>query len=156
VSTSVTGAVFHRDRKTTCWIPNTVDNGHRVSRSAAAQVDHLGERRRTRQSPISGDQGNVELISQLDIEGIYKSQRFSSPPGPDQEWRQRMPRDRKVFEVEQGLFDLSIGQDSGSVQTPDCGQNFYIDVCRCVTRRVLEATSYRECGGLYGQQIDDD
>jgi hypothetical protein len=67
-----------------------------------------------------------------------------------------MPRDRKVFEVEQSLFDSAIVQDAGSVETPDCRQNFCIEVCGRVTRRVLESASYRERGGLYRQQIDDD
>ena len=62
-----------------------------------------------------------------------------------------MPRDRKIFEVEQGLFDSTIVQDSGSVETSDRRQNFGIDVCGRVSRRVLEATSDWKSGGLYGQ-----
>jgi hypothetical protein len=127
------------------------DNSRRASRLAATEIDHLGKWRSSGQSPVSGDQGNVELSSQLDIERIHKSQRLSSSPGSHQEWGQRMPRDRKVFEVEQRLFDSTIVQDSGSVETSDCRQDFGINVCGRVTRRVLEATSYRKLGGLHSQ-----
>jgi hypothetical protein len=150
MSTSVTGAVFHRDGVATCRIPHC-RRPTKVRRSGAVQIDNFRKRRSSRQSAVSGDQGNVELSSQLDIESIHKSQRLSPPPGAEQEPRQWMPRDRNVFEVEDGIFDATIVHDSGSVKTPDRRQYFGIDVCRRVSRRVLEATSYRKCGGRYGQ-----